>query len=117
MACSIPQSELDWMERRENKRKYGMEVLNEALFKEVACQSCKFIESNSAMHNSPLLVQKWFAEHKKEDAAREAENETLRKGREEREREELRKLAKKYPMTAMESAKNSLGAKKTKSKK
>ena len=72
MPCTISEADARAYERERNKRLTGRALDDKALATAVACAACKeLVKLHGPMDDAPEFVQKWWREHKRQDAERE----------------------------------------------
>jgi hypothetical protein len=70
MPCTLEPWEVEWEERRLNKKDFGRKLTDVALLEEVACSACRTLEKQHKLSKAPVIVQKWWKLHKKKDHER-----------------------------------------------
>jgi hypothetical protein len=72
MPCVMTDEDARYYEREENHVKFGQKVTKAQLLESTACAAFTVLEAHGLVEEPPKWAQLWWAEHKKEDAEREA---------------------------------------------
>jgi hypothetical protein len=69
MPCTLQPWEIEWEEKRLNKKTFDRELVDTALLGEVACSACRTLVETGKMSKASELVQKWWKLHREKDIA------------------------------------------------
>jgi hypothetical protein len=93
MPCTISKEEVEWYEKEENQKTFGLKLTDDDILEEVACAACRTLQQLGKLYLAPKLVQKWWELHTKKDLEK-AKQESAEKKKKELKQKALLKLSK-----------------------